>query len=174
MSYDVNTMPENAEQLEICVDHYFNQGTAEYEIMAAEARANAEAEYAKLPEDDKSSLDDYIAQAIGMIPPAKTREEWKQVFVAAGYGVQSDPMPEANTDELFAQLRSFREVKLRDYDAKISQLERRARLGENVASELAAWDAYALALCNLPDQEGAPWDGGGSATPWPAAPNQLI
>ena len=31
--------------------------------------------------------------------------------------------------------------------------------------------AYRAALRDLPDAPGAPWDGGGSATPWPTAPN---
>ena len=30
---------------------------------------------------------------------------------------------------------------------------------------------YRQALRDLPSQEGAPWDGGGKETPWPAAPD---
>lgn len=30
---------------------------------------------------------------------------------------------------------------------------------------------YRQALRDLPSQEGAPWDGGGESTPWPAAPD---
>lgn len=37
------------------------------------------------------------------------------------------------------------------------------------ADALAQVKAYRAALRNLPDQSGAPWDGGGEATPWPAA-----
>lgn len=33
--------------------------------------------------------------------------------------------------------------------------------------------AYRQALRDLPAQEGAPWDGGGEATPWPEIPNVL-
>ena len=33
-----------------------------------------------------------------------------------------------------------------------------------------AVQAYRQALRDLPAQEGAPWDGGGEKTPWPAAP----
>ena len=32
---------------------------------------------------------------------------------------------------------------------------------------------YRQALRDLPSQEGAPWDGGGEATPWPELPNVL-
>ncbi|WP_300125776.1 phage tail assembly chaperone [Desulfovibrio sp.] len=39
-----------------------------------------------------------------------------------------------------------------------------------MTAQLAAWDAYAEALCELPAQEGAPFDGGGELTPWPDAP----
>ena len=34
----------------------------------------------------------------------------------------------------------------------------------------AAVQAYRQALRDLPAQDGAPWDGGGEATPWPAMP----
>lgn len=174
MSYNpAKDMPRTAEQLEICVDHYFNQGQQKYEAEVVAATAQAEAAYAKLPEsEDKPTLAEYIAQVVGMIQPAQTREEWKQHFLAAGYGPQAEPepMPAPTEAELFAQLRSIREVKFREYDEAVSQLERKARIGENVASQLAAWDAYAIALCELPEQPGAPWDGGGSATPWPVKP----
>lgn len=38
------------------------------------------------------------------------------------------------------------------------------------ADQLTAVQAYRQALRDLPAQEGAPWDGGGDETPWPAAP----
>ena len=38
------------------------------------------------------------------------------------------------------------------------------------AAQLTAVQAYRQALRDLPAQEGAPWDGGGDETPWPAAP----
>lgn len=34
--------------------------------------------------------------------------------------------------------------------------------------------AYRQALRDLPQQPGAPWDGGGAATPWPALPDPLV
>lgn len=36
-----------------------------------------------------------------------------------------------------------------------------------------AVQAYRQALRDLPSQEGAPWDGGGEATPWPEIPSVL-
>lgn len=38
------------------------------------------------------------------------------------------------------------------------------------ASTLEAVKTYRQALRDLPSQDGAPWDGGGEATPWPAVP----
>lgn len=38
------------------------------------------------------------------------------------------------------------------------------------ADQRTAVQAYRQALRNLPAQDGAPWDGGGKETPWPAAP----
>ena len=36
-----------------------------------------------------------------------------------------------------------------------------------------AVQAYRQALRDLPAQSGAPWDGGGEATPWPEIPSVL-
>lgn len=80
------------------------------------------------------------------------------------------PEPTITKEQLFAGLRFIREDRLAEYDRAISQLERRLRLGYDVSSQIAAWDAYAISLCELPEQEGAPWDGGGTETPWPIKP----
>lgn len=98
----------------------------------------------------------------------QNKKQLEQLYSVFLEEVVQEPLP--TTAELFAQLRSIREVKFREYDEAVSQLERRARIGENVASQLAAWDAYAIALCELPEQSGAPWDGGMSETPWPVKP----
>lgn len=88
-----------------------------------------------------------------------TEEEW-----AAEHPYVPEPIPQ---EELFMMLRGARDAKLADYDKHVAQLERDYRSGVDVTSTLAAWDAYAQALCDLPAQEGAPWDGGGQNTPWP-------
>lgn len=78
-----------------------------------------------------------------------------------------------STEPYFKQLRAVRDERLKEYDKNVLRLERLKRLqpeNEELTAELAAWDAYALALCALPDQPGAPWDGGGDETPWPLAP----
>lgn len=87
---------------------------------------------------------------------AQKRQEWL-----------ADP---ATVDERFRMLRTARDAKLAAHDSKIAQLQREARLGVDVAAYIAAWDTYAQALCKLPEQAGAPWDGGGQLTPWPVQP----
>lgn len=114
-----------------------------------------------------------IQQAASMVEPAKTRGYFEQMYSCYYPQPVPAPEPEPTTEELFAQLRSFREVKLREYDAKISQLDRQIRENPDYAAyqlERAAWDEYATALCNLPSMAGAPWDGGGPLTPWPVKP----
>lgn len=78
-----------------------------------------------------------------------------------------------DTEELFTRLRERRAERLVEYDNKISQLDRQIRENPDYAEytlKRASWDEYATALCNLPSQDGAPWDGGGVKTPWPAKP----
>lgn len=174
--YNPDTMPTNIEQWNELIDFYTEKSATEHAAAVAAATAQAEAAYANLPDDEnRPTLEELIEQAVSMVPPAQTREEWEQYFMSAGYYPQPapEPEPEPTTEELFAQLRSIREVKLREYDQKISQLDRLIRLNPDYAAyniERAEWDAYATALCNLPAQEGAPWDGGGVETPWPVKP----
>lgn len=167
-------MPTTLAEWNELISYYFNQGQQRYETEVASAKAQAEAAYAKLPEsEDKPALADFIAQAVSMVPPAQTRADIEQQFACYYPQPAPEPEPAPTVDELFAQLRSIREVKLREYDQKISQLDRLIRLNPDYAAytiERAEWDAYATALCNLPAQEGAPWDGGGVETPWPVEP----
>lgn len=101
----------------------------------------------------------------------KTYEMLKPVFEAeAEERLQEKLNNPQYIAELFELLRMQRSLRLAEYDTKISQIERQARLGMDVAEQIAAWDAYAQALCSLPEQEGAPWDGGGELTPWPVMP----
>ena len=64
---------------------------------------------------------------------------------------------------LFASLRAARDARLTSTDKML--------LPDYpiTADALAQIKAYRAALRNLPDAPGAPWDGGGEATPWPAA-----
>lgn len=177
MTYDPSRdMPTTIAEWDALIDYYTTQSQTEHAAAVASVTAAAEAAYATLPEsDDKPTLAAYVAQAVGAVEPVKDMTYWEEHFKRAGYYPLplSEPEPEPTTEQLFAQLRSIREVKLREYDVKISQLDRLIRLNPDYAAyqlERAEWDAYATALCNLPAQEGAPWDGGMSLTPWPVMP----
>ncbi len=70
-------------------------------------------------------------------------------------------------EERFARLRAERDRRIAATDYLIMQdypLTEDSR---------AAVQAYRQALRDLPVLEGAPWDGGGEATPWPAMPDVL-
>lgn len=89
-----------------------------------------------------------------------TPEEWAAAHPAPA------PVPPTEA-ELFQRLRAERDSRLTatDYllmpDYPISDDQR------------AVVQAYRQALRDLPAQSGAPWDGGGEATPWPEIPSVL-
>lgn len=65
-------------------------------------------------------------------------------------------------DELFTRLRSERDALLALTDYYV--------MPDYPAEDKSAVLAYRQALRDLPAQPGAPWDGGGEKTPWPAKP----
>ena len=66
---------------------------------------------------------------------------------------------------LFAALRAAR-------DARLASTDKILLPDYPISAEgLPLVKAYRAALRDLPDQPGAPWDGGGAATPWPTRPN---
>lgn len=75
----------------------------------------------------------------------------------------TDALPPLTTAQLFAALRAARDARLADTDKML--------LPDYpiTAEALEKVKTYRAALRDLPDQPGAPWDGGGAATPWPAA-----
>lgn len=72
--------------------------------------------------------------------------------------------PEKSREELFRLLRAARDIRLAATDYLM--LPDSPLAGERKA----AVTVYRQALRDLPAQEGAPWDGGGEATPWPVLP----
>lgn len=72
--------------------------------------------------------------------------------------------PPPTADQLFAALRAARDARLAHTDKML--------LPDYPISEsnLELVKAYRTALRDLPDQPGAPWDGGGTETPWPVKP----
>ena len=86
----------------------------------------------------------------------RPKPSWADVCAAHASAVQSG---------LFAALRSARDTRLASTD---KMLLPDYPIG---ADALPLVKAYRAALRDLPDAPGAPWDGGGTSTPWPTAPN---
>lgn len=76
----------------------------------------------------------------------------------------ADALPPLTSAQLFAALRAAR-------DARLAATDKMLLPDYPISVDaLAGVKTYRAALRDLPDQPGAPWDGGGTATPWPAAP----
>ncbi|WP_443826157.1 tail fiber assembly protein [Desulfovibrio sp.] len=111
------------------------------ELLTADSYANRVAPYVKMWEEEKSRLEQAAAEA------------------------EAARLAEYNSEGgRFERLRAERDRRLTatDYllmpDYPISDDQR------------AVVQAYRQALRDLPAQSGAPWDGGGEATPWPEIP----
>lgn len=233
---EVNS-PSNMEELEICVEHFFELEQTKYASEIENARQDAITNYSELPETDRPPLDDYIAMATSLIDRPRTKDDLRQqysifidqesspdtkfidfyncdiklgdrywnvalakfisspidhnkVIILSGqptiqnlresikvYGEQDQRIqlgPEImSTDELFVILRKERDKRLVKYDEKIMQLDRLIRENPDdlvLVAKRQEWDNYANELCNLPNLEDAPWDGGLELTPWPCKP----
>lgn len=104
-------------------------------------------------------------------PYVQLWEAEKGRLVAEAEVAEAARLAEYNSmDARYARLRFERDQRLAAHDNMVSLLTRKQRLGIDVSDQLQALDAYAEQLCNLPAQDGAPWDGGGEATPWPDMP----
>lgn len=85
----------------------------------------------------------------------------------------SDTPPAPTIEELFDMLRSFRDGHI---SAVLWMRERHSdelELGMEptlTPEQYTALLTYVQALRDIPAQPGAPWDGGGDATPWPELP----
>ena len=86
-----------------------------------------------------------------------TVEEWQEMHPV--------PAPAPHTsDELMQCLRNAR-------DARLDATDKYLLADYPINPEaLEAVKVYRQALRDLPDQPGAPWDGGGELTPWPIKP----
>ena len=70
----------------------------------------------------------------------------------------------ASAGKRFEMLRMARDAKIAATDYLMTA---DYPIGEEARAQVAA---YRQALRDLPAQDGAPWDGGGSLTPWPEMP----
>lgn len=109
-----------------------------------------------------ADYDDQVAPFVKLWQDEKTRQE------QAAAEAESARLAEYNSEEArFERLRSERDRRLAatDYllmpDYPLSDDQR------------IILQVYRQALRDLPSQEGAPWDGGGEATPWPELPAGL-
>lgn len=95
----------------------------------------------------------------------KTEEEFKTIVDAKAAEERRIWLTNPDTiDERFQMLRNAR-------DAKVAATDFMQTLDYPLDEEKRAVLAqYRQALRDLPAKEGAPWDGGGELTPWPAAP----
>lgn len=98
--------------------------------------------------------------------PGSTQVNFDVVRGCDGKLYKSGDEPQGPTieEKLLAQLRSIRDVRL---DATDKYLLSDYPIS---AIDLVAIKTYRQLLRDLPSQEGSPWDGGGSKTPWPVIP----
>lgn len=89
-----------------------------------------------------------------------------QPYLAAGDTLEySDTLPGPTVENMFTALRAERDARLTATDKYLLPDY------PTSADNLALIKAYRAALRDLPDQTGAPWDGGGELTPWPELPS---
>ena len=121
--------------------------------------------------DDYNMALDASLYAEEVAPYVQLWEAEKARLAAEAEAAEAARLAEYNSmDARYARLRAKRDQRLAAHDNMVSLLTRKQRLGIDVSEQLQALDAYAEQLCNLPAQDGAPWDGGGEATPWPDMP----
>lgn len=112
------------------------------ELLTADSYADRVAPYVKMWEEEKTRLEQAAAEA------------------------EAARLAEYNSEAArFERLRAERDRRLAETDYLLMA---DYPLSENQRTVL---QVYRQALRDLPSQEGAPWDGGGESTPWPAAPD---
>lgn len=128
---------------------------------------DSDVECEKLLNSGATELSSNDIAALGMtgyehlISPANT------VVCEDGSIVFTAPTPLENVKARFERLRAERDRRLSATDYLLMQdypLQEDQRI---------AVQAYRQVLRDLPAQSGAPWDGGGEATPWPEIPSVL-
>lgn len=111
------------------------------ELLTADSYADRIAQYVKLWEEEKARLEQAAAET------------------------EAARLAEYNSEAArFERLRAERDRRIVATDFLLMQDY------PIPADQRTAVQAYRQALRDLPAQDGAPWDGGGKETPWPAAP----
>ena len=119
-------------------------------------------------------VDDYnqrlatILYAEEVAPFVALWEAEKARLAAEAEAAEAARLAEYNSDPArYARLRAERDRRVAATDYLVMP---DYPLGDDAK---AAVSAYRQALRDLPQQEGAPWDGGGEETPWPVMPAPL-
>lgn len=111
---------------------------------------------------DASLYDDEMAPFVALWEAEKAR------LAAEAESAETARLAEYNSDPArYARLRAERDRRVAATDYLVMP---DYPLGDDAK---AAVSAYRQALRDLPQQEGAPWDGGGVDTPWPDMPAPL-
>ena len=115
--------------------------------------------------NEELSTDDYAGR---VAPFVALWEEEKARLEQAAAEAEAARLAEYNSEEArFERLRAERDRRLAATDYLLMP---DYPLDDTLKG---AVQAYRQALRDLPSQEGAPWDGGGEATPWPEIPSVL-
>ncbi len=118
---------------------------------------------ASMEEEDKATQHESIIRAI-IANILSTTEDAKAVIkdgILTVVAVSKAEQEAEKKEALFAQLRAERDKRLAATDFYLAAdypIE---------ADKLEAVKTYRQALRDIPSLDGAPWDGGGEATPWP-------
>ena len=123
------------------------------------------------PETDVTVYDD--TKVLDGTETLEIDSENKIVKVTKGQRDKTAEELEVELDELFSRLRIKRDTRI---NSVLWMRERHAdelELGKGTSltpEQYTALLTYIQALRDIPQQEGAPWDGGGEQTPWPIKP----
>ena len=119
-----------------------------------------------LSADDATAYDDEVAPYVALWQAEKVRLEQEAAARAAEKAeAEAARLAEYNSA-------AARAIRLRtERDARLAVTDKYLLSDYPISAEdLATVKAYHQALRDLPAQEGAPFDGGGDETPWPAIP----
>ncbi len=119
-----------------------------------------------LSADDATAYDDEVAPYVALWQAEKVRLEQEAAARAAEKAeAEAARLAEYNSA-------AARAIRLRtERDARLAVTDKYLLSDYPISAEdLATVKAYRQALRDLPAQEGAPFDGGGDETPWPAIP----
>ena len=113
------------------------------------------------PEDEKDGTDYWLPEDTHDTPARHMHTPGPLPKIAL---TKRPEAAEPTSQELTASLRDMR-------DSRLAASDKYLLADYPISTEaLEAMKVYRQSLRDLPDYDGAPWDGGGDATPWPELP----